>query len=464
MILSLVLISKEQYGVIFDTLVDMTEVVTRFAPSPTGYLHAGNYRTAVFAYLFARQNNGKFVVRIEDTDKERSKKEYEENILESLQWLGLHYHVLYRQSENTHRYQELLQKLIDAGTAYISKEDNAGEGERTEVIRFKNPNTTVTFEDVLRGSISFDTTELKDFVIARSITEPVFHFAVVVDDSDEGVTHVIRGEDHISNTPRQILIARALGFASPTYVHLPLVLDTDRAKLSKRRGAKALTRYRDEGYLPEAMLNYLALLGWHPESEQEVFSPEELMRVFSLERIQKSSGIFDEKKLLWFNREHIKKLSDIMFAERLETFAHMHGRQLPHYTADVVPLLKERSETLMQALDFLETGEFDFLSNNFKAPKAALLLQGAKADAPAVIAHFNELERLFQAMPDTAFTAEAVKSAIFPYATRVGRASVLWPLRVALSGKEKSPDPFTIAAAIGKEAVLKRIAEARAAL
>lgn len=438
-----------------------SNVVTRFAPSPTGLLHAGNYRTAVFAYLFAKQQGGKFVVRIEDTDKERSKKEYEENILESLQWLGLEYDLLFRQSENAKRHEELLTKLIAEDKAYVSKEE---EGERSEVIRFKNPGRSVTFKDVVRGEITFDTTELGDFVIARSLTEPVFHFAVVVDDADEGVTHVIRGEDHISNTPRQILIAEALGMSVPTYVHLPLVLGSDRSKLSKREGAKALTSYRDMGYLPEAMINYLALLGWHPQDEHEVFTLEELGRVFSLERTQKSAGIFDEEKLRWFNREHIKRLSDVEFATRLEEFMKLMNEELPPYTAQVVPLLKERSETLMQAMDALEAGEFDFLNPGFEAPSAELLLKGAKVHKEAAVAHFNELERLLEGIPDEGFTPEAVKGAVFPYATEAGRAGVLWPMRVALSGKEKSPDPFTLAGLLGKEETLKRLQNALAVL
>lgn len=434
-------------------------VVTRFAPSPTGLLHAGNYRTAVFAYLFAKKEQGKFVVRIEDTDRERSKKEYEENILESLQWLNLNYDILYRQSENATRHEELIRKLIAEDKAYVSKEE-AGEGKRGEVIRFRNPGTTVTFTDLIRGEITFDTTELGDFVIARSVSEPVFHFAVVVDDSDEGVTHVIRGEDHISNTPRQILIAQALGFPIPLYVHLPLVLGSDRTKLSKRAGAKALTAYREMGYLPDAMLNYLALLGWHPTDEKEIFTLDELVEVFTLERIQKSAGIFDEDKLRWFNREHIKKMANPAFGERLEEFMTLMNEEMPPYTAAVIPLLKERSETMLQALDTLKGGEFDFLNPGFTSPPEELLLQGAKTDKETVIGHFTKLTSLLGEMGDEDFTAEQIKEAVFPYATEVGRSAVLWPMRVALSGKEKSPDPFTLASLLGKEETVQRIAGA----
>jgi glutamyl-tRNA synthetase/nondiscriminating glutamyl-tRNA synthetase len=225
------------------------KIVTRFAPSPTGFLHSGTYRTAVFSYLFAKKHNGEFILRIEDTDKERSKKEYEDNIMESLSWLNMSYDKFYRQSENAPRHKEILEKLISEEKAYISREEaKDGSGVIKEIVRFKNPNRVVSFVDAIRGEIKMDTTDLGDFVIAKNIDEPLFHLAVVVDDADEGVTHIIRGDDHISNTPRHILLYEALGFKIPTYAHLPLVLSEDRTKLSKRKGAKAITEYRDQGY------------------------------------------------------------------------------------------------------------------------------------------------------------------------------------------------------------------------
>lgn len=430
------------------------KVVTRFAPSPTGLLHAGNYRTAVFAYLFARKTGGKFIVRIEDTDKERSKKEYEENIIETLHWLHLAPDELFRQSDHTTRHQELIRKLIAADTAYVSKETPVEPGGRTEVIRFRNPNTKITFSDVIRGSITFDTTELEDFVIARSETEPVFHFAVVVDDADEGVTHVIRGEDHISNTARQILIAQALGLVSPAYAHLPLVLGSDKTKLSKRRGAKALTEYRDEGYLPEALINYLAFLGWHPEGDKEIFTTEELIQEFDIARIQKSSGVFDDTKLLWFNQEHIRRLSDAEFAKRLGEFTK------GEVDAALVPLVKERAQTLKEAEELLK--EYDFL-DHVSASKE-LILQGAKADASAVVTHLEKVISMLEGVGEADFIGDAVKEAVFPYATEVGRSAVLWPMRTALSGKEKSPDPFTLAGLLGKDKTIERLKNALAVL
>lgn len=280
------------------------KVVTRFPPSPTGPLHIGNVRTALFNYIFAKKNGGDFIVRIEDTDKARSKKEYEDEMLESLRWLGLKWDgELMHQSERTKIYKKYLQKLIDENKAYISAET---EGENREVVRFRNPNKSVKFDDLVRGTVEFDTTELKDFVIAKSVDEPLYHLAVVIDDFESGVTHVIRGEDHISNTPRQILIQEAIGAPRPLYAHLPLILAQDRSKLSKRKHGESvsLDYYRNKGYSPEAIINYLALLGWNPGTEQEIFTLRELINVFDLERVHKGGAIFDEKKLAWVNRKH----------------------------------------------------------------------------------------------------------------------------------------------------------------
>jgi len=439
------------------------KIVTRFAPSPTGLLHGGNYRTAVFAYLFAKKMGGEFIVRIEDTDRERSKPEFEANIWETIEWLGLSPDKKYRQSEHVARHTELLKKLIEEGKAYVSKEETKKPGDRAEVIRFKNPGTAVTFVDAIRGSITTDTTDLGDFVIARSETEPVFHFAVVVDDADAGVTHIVRGEDHIPNTPRQILIAQALGFAVPTYAHLPLVLGSDRTKLSKRRGAKALTDYKAEGYLPSALINYLALVGWHPEGEQEVFTVDELTKEFSLERIQKSAGIFDDIKLKWFNHEHLKLLSDADFEKGLNDFFASKSVRTPAYLHAIMPQLRERYATYGEACEAILAGEYAFLDDAPLIISSELLLKGAKAEASVVAGHLAHVIELLQNFSGE-FTTEGVKEVIFPYATEVGRGAVLWPMRVSLSGKEKSPDPFTLCGLLGKETTLARLQAARTVL
>lgn len=280
------------------------KIVTRFPPSPTGPLHIGNVRTALFNYIFAKQKGGDFVVRIEDTDRLRSKKEYEESMLESLKWLGLERDgELWHQSERTEVYKSYLNKLIQTNKAYVSTET---EGENREVVRFRNPNKQVVFEDLVRGKVEFDTTELGDFIIAKNLDEPLYHLAVVVDDFEAGITHVIRGEDHISNTPRQILIQEAISVSRPIYAHLPLILASDRSKLSKRKHGESvsLDYYRQKGYSPAAIINYLALLGWNPGTEQEIFTLDELIKVFDFARVHKGGAIFDEKKLAWVNRKH----------------------------------------------------------------------------------------------------------------------------------------------------------------
>jgi len=284
------------------------KIVVRIPPSPTGYFHIGRARTALFNFLFARKIGGEIIFRLEDTDKERSKKEYEEDIIESLKWLGITYDDgPFRQSERTEIYRKYLEKMLDEGTAYVSKES---EGENKEVIRFKNPNKIITFTDEIRGEISFDTSDLQDFVIAKSILDPLYHLTVVVDDHEMGVTHIIRGDDGISNTPRQILLQEAIGAKRPVYAHVPLILAPDRSKMSARHGAVSLRDFRAKGYLPEAIINYLALLGWNPGTDQEIFTMEELIEQFDLDKIQKGGAIFDEKKLDWINKEHIKRLPE----------------------------------------------------------------------------------------------------------------------------------------------------------
>lgn len=441
----------------------MNPIVTRFAPSPTGLLHAGNYRTAVFAYLFAKHTGGKFIVRIEDTDVARSKPEYENNIFEALAWLKLSADATYRQSEHRARHRELLEKLTAADIAYVSKEEIQKPGDREEVIRFRNPGGAVTFTDVIRGPITTDVSDLGDFIIARSFDEPVFHFAVSVDDADEGVTHVIRGADHISNTARQMLIQRALGFPTPLYAHLPLILDSTHKKLGKRTGAKALTEYRDKGILPEALLNYLALLGWNPGDDREYLSLNELIEAFDISRVQKGSAIFDEVKLFSVNQYWMRRLSDTEFLTYL-------ADRLPLDTFDVnklrkaVPLLKERSQTLEEARELL-TGELSCL---FQTPdlERDRLIAKELLDCPGMTKTALEcLLKAVQSLPEGA-SVEAVKEVIMPIANaeeakgKGGRGAVLWPLRYALSGADRSPDPFTLISILGPEEAISRVSSA----
>ena len=350
-----------------------TKVVTRFAPSPTGHMHGGSYRTAFFSYLFAKKHGGKFILRIEDTDKDRSKAEYTDEILRVFEKIGISYDEKYIQSEQIGRHKELLQKLIDEKKAYISREEaKDGSGTIKDVIRFHNPNKVVVFEDIIRGSISTDTTDLGDFVIAKNINEPLFHFVVVVDDYDEGITHIIRAEEHIANTPRQILIYEALGFTIPQYAHLPLVLAPDKTKMSKRKRAIPVVDYLEMGYLPGALLNTICMCGWNPGTDQEIFSKEELENIFDLDKIQKSGAVFNEEKLNWFNREYLKMLKTEEFWELAYNYLPKNKDYLNN--SDNTKNILNKIENIIRNkidkfsdINFLfEKGEFDYF---FATPK-----------------------------------------------------------------------------------------------
>lgn len=366
---------------------------------------------ALFNYLFAKQKGGEVVFRIEDTDKERSKKEYEEDIVDSLKWLGITYDQgPFRQSERGGVYKKYIEQMLDNGTAYVSHEL---EGENKEVIRFKNPNKVITFVDEIRGEISFDTSDLKDFVVARNVDNPLYHLTVVVDDHEMGVTHVIRGEDHISNTPRQILLQEAIGAQRPAYAHLPMILAPDRSKMSARHGAVSIREYRDKGYLPEAMINYLALLGWNPGTDQEIFTMEELIEQFDLKKIQKGGAIFDVKKLDWVNKEHVKRL----------------------------PPEEQRKRLLKE----IENEPYVTGEPSLDVEKIAW----KKSTKEEALKNLEEVKKIIEANGD-----------VMQYAERVGKGPVLWPLRYALTGAEASPDPLTILELLGKEKSLKRLESA----
>lgn len=436
-------------------------VVTRIPPSPTGRFHIGNMRTALFNYLYAKHHGGKFLFRIEDTDKARSKKEYEDDIVSQLAWLGLkHDGEIIRQSERTEIYRAQLQKLIAEDKAYVSKEPvKEGEGE-IELIRFRNPGKSVTFSDLIRGDITFETGELGDFVIARNIEEPVYHLAVVIDDAESGVTHVMRGEDHISNTARQILIQEGLGYPRPTYAHIPLILAADRSKLSKRKHSVAVADYRAAGYLPEALTNFLALLGWSPGEDREIFSMDELIARFDVDGIQKSGAIFNVEKLRWFNREYLLKMPEEAFKEgALITLKDVGIQNWNDAVGErLMPYLRERISVWEDIKKLAAEGEFEYF---FAAPKLdPARLPEKNSSKEAAHTHLTHAHSAFEALSEKHFSAEDIKEAIWQYASENGRGAVLWPLRYALSGREKSPDPFTIAAIIGKNETLERVSKA----
>ena len=423
------------------------KIVVRMAPSPTGNLHVGTARTALFNFLYAKRYGGKFILRSEDTDKERSTKEFEENILNGLSWLGIEHDEFFRQSERTDVYKKYVQKMIDDGSAYISKEEPKEEGQRSEVIRFKNPNKKIAFEDLIRGTVEFDTTELGDFVIAKSDEEPLYHLAVVVDDHEMQVTHVIRGEDHISNTPRQILIQEAIGASRPIYAHLPLIVDSDKKKLSKRKHGELVwvDTYKKEGYLAEAMTNFFALIGWNPGTEQEIFSLKELCNIFDISKVQKSSGVFNVEKLRWVNKEHLRKQeseSKKIIEEKLND--KFKGSEI---NPKIIDLIFERIEVFSDVDKLIGEGEFDYFFDEPKPDKEKIAWKNSTPkDAK------KHLMKISDCLDD--------KEAIMSYANLVGKGDVLWPLRYALSGKEKSPDPFTLLEILGKDEAETRVKSA----
>jgi len=442
----------------------MSNVRVRFPPSPTGYCHVGTARMAVLNYLFARKNGGTIIFRSEDTDKERSTKEFEDDILESLKWLGLSWDEFYRQSERTEVYRAALKRLVAEGKAYVSVEESKKEaGVKVSIIRLKNPGTKITFTDIIRGDITFDTTELKDFAIARAEDDPLYHLAVVVDDADMGITHVIRGDDHISNTPRQILIQEALGISRPVYAHYPLHLAADRSKLSKRTGDVAVRDYRAKGFLPEALLNYIATLGWTPPSGREIFSLEEMIAEFDLKDLHKSGAVFDMEKLRWYNREYLLKMSNEEFAAEatrvLRSSDETRGLQTPaHIPQPLIQNIRERISVWDDIRVAAEEGEFDFLFPDRDPTLDASHIPQKGVSTENTARHLEAARKHLCDLPEDAYSdMERIKGALWDYATAAGRGAVLWPLRYALTGKDKSPDPFVVSNIIAKVATLRRI-------
>ena len=444
-------------------------IKTRFAPSPTGPLHLGSARTALFNYVFARQSGGKFVIRIEDTDKERSREEFTRDIVENLSWLGISSdEEIVLQSTHTKKHKEEIQKLLTSGHAYISKEEIKKDGDRPEVIRFKNPGKEIVFNDLIREDVRIDTKDLGDFIIARSIEEPLYHLAVVADDAEAGITHVIRGEDMIANTPRQILIQEALGIERPVYAHIPLILAPDRSKLSKRHGAVSVAEYRKVGYLEKALVNFIALLGWHPEGDEEIFDMETLIRDFRIERVQKGGAMFDITRLNWINKEYLKKIFENdreSFKKLLISHAKEDTKKIiathPERLDTILPLILERIHTLEDFSALFREGEFGFFFETPVYGKTLLMPKNSSEKENGTRAHIKKLTLLFEKVSSENFSdSEHVKNAVWDYATEHGRGDVLWPLRVALSGREKSPDPFFIASVIGKDETISRLKSA----
>lgn len=434
---------------------------TRIAPSPTGNLHVGTARTALFNELFAKKNGGQFIIRIEDTDQERSLPEYEKSILDGLKWMGLSWdegpdiggeYGPYRQSERKTIHTEAIKRLLESGHAY--------QVEDGEAIKLKVKADTIVFNDLIRGEVKVHTDSWGgDFVIARNINDPVFHLAVVVDDAEQKITHVIRGEDHLVNTARHILLQRALGYRTPEYAHLPLLLDEQRKKLSKRSGETNLLAWREAGYLPEALLNYLVLLGWNGGDDKEFFTHEELYEQFTIKGIQKGGAIFSEKKLQAVNKHYIRQLTASDLLEYAKPWLSQGGYPIDdiEYWQKAVALEQERVATLSElvhALDFFRT-DWD---GNYPAER----LVWRKSDLKATDQYIVSLADKLAEINENDFTENGLTESIMTWldGQQWGRGDVLWPMRVALTGRENSPGPFEVAAVLGKRETLERLSKA----
>ncbi len=426
----------------------MASIKTRIAPSPTGNLHVGTARSALFNELFARKQGGEFLVRVEDTDKERSKPEYEENIVEGLKWLGLTWDGdIVRQSENLEAHTAALQTLLDADKAYL--EDKA--------IRLRVEPKEISFTDLVRGEVKVHTDGFEgDFVIARAIDDPLYHLAVVVDDHDMAITHVIRGEDHLHNTIKHILIQRALGYEQPEYAHLPLLLDENRKKLSKRAGETNLLAFRDMGYLPEAMVNYLALLGWNPGDDREIFSHEELIKEFSLEKVQKGGAIFSIEKLQSVNKHYIKELSSEELLKQAQPFLEKAGVEISdeEYMKQALATEQDRVATLAELPEAI-----GFFLPGWEADYDPGILVWRKSDADTTRELLTKLTQKIEMLEENEFIAERLEEVLMAWIDEheLGRGDTLWPMRVALTGREHSPGPFEVAAVLGRDETLKRL-------
>jgi len=433
------------------------KIITRFPPSPTGSLHIGNIRTLLFNYLFTRQNNGEIVMRFEDTDRERSNREHEQVALDALESLGLDFDKgPFRQSERTEKYVEALENLIKNNKAYVAEESQGEEG--SHVIRFRNPNKRLTFTDIIRGEITIDTTDFGDFVIARSRTNPLYHLTVVVDDEEMGITHVIRGEDHITSTPRQILLIEALGANVPNYAHLPLIIGNDKKKLGKRHGAVTYQEFEALGYIPAGIINYLALLGWNPGDNREFFTKDELIKEFSLEKVNNSPAMFSYEKLDSINKYHMLQLSDTIYEQNVLEFLKKENEsqsiiEHPQFSRFVTIVLRDRLNKFSEVRTLFSDGEFLWFTQIPSYKKELLLWKDSSISQ--TIEHLTAVSSILKTI--TEWTPENIKDAVWQYADKNGIGEVLWPLRFALTGQKRSPDPFVVSSLLGKEESIKRI-------
>lgn len=480
----------------------MAKVKVRFAPSPTGPLHIGGARSALFNWLFARHHGGTMVMRIEDTDLDRSTREYEELILDSLRWLGIDWdegvdvggpNGPYRQQERLQLYQPYIDQLLASGQAYEcycseeeleaerqnliaqgkmprylgkcrdlsvqDKKEKCADGSKP-AIRFRVPaGKTLVVNDLVRGQVEFESDGIGDFIIVKSDGLPTYNFAVVLDDAAMGITHILRGEEHLSNTPRQLLIYEALGFELPEFAHISLILGEDRSKMSKRHGATSVVQYREDGYLPEALVNFLALLGWSPEGEEEIYTAEELARLFSLQRVSKSPAVFNLEKLKWMNAHYLKAMPVAELTDLCLPHLQKAGLVKTDLTAEklawlaqAIATVQEKMEYAAQAPQLLQVffGETVLWDENDGEAQEVLALSTSPAVLKALLAKVQTLY---------AWDAAQVRQVLKDIGKELGvKGKALYmAVRVAVSGQSHGPDLNTFLALLGPAAVAKRL-------
>jgi glutamyl-tRNA synthetase len=424
-------------------------VRVRFAPSPTGNLHIGGARTALFNWLYAQSKNGQFILRIEDTDASRSKKEYVDEILDSLKWLGFEWSEIYYQSQRLDIYKEHAQRLLAQGQAYVEK---SASGQ--EAIIFKVMPEKIKIADLIHGEIEFDTAVIKDQVLIKSDGTPTYNFACVVDDALTKITHIIRGDDHISNTPKQVILYRALGLAVPEFAHLPLILAKEGGRMSKRKGATAISEYRKLGYLPEALVNFLLLLGWSPGDNREILDTKEAARLFEIKNVNKTAAVMDLDKLDWINNQYLKnkdpqKLTDELIPLLAEKDYIDRDNFNRNYLVSLVKLFQARLTFLN---DFIERADFFFLENIELDPQAKekFLSRDLSKEFKLFIDRLDNLEK---------FEVAAIESGFRKLVKELGLEAkeLIHPIRVALTGKTVGPGLFEVIYYLGKERTKERL-------
>jgi glutamyl-tRNA synthetase len=461
-------------------------IVTRFAPSPTGYMHVGGVRTALYAWAWARKNNGTFILRIEDTDKAREVDGSIPHIIESLTWLGITWdegvdiggpHLPYIQSQRLDSYKKYAKILIEKGCAYpdpFTEEEIAifrkkaeeekkvflyrnyrpetfEEWDGTKPLRFKvNDVKKYTWTDAVRGQLTAGEEALDDFILIKSDGYPTYNFAHIIDDLEMGVTHVMRADEFIASMPKFLSLYEALGITPPVFVTLPPILAPEgNKKLGKRDGAKDILEYKEEGYLPEAMINFLAFLGWNPGGEKEIMTREELISSFDISKIHRAGAMFNEEKLLWMNKEHVRLQTKEQQLEAIKPYFTSYNHEL---LERLLPTIIDRI-SLYGELAVLEKEEFHFFKDRPNVSADRIMWKDQEKSEAKM--HLEELTKLLST--DSFSSVDTVKAVIMPYAEVSGKGNVLWPLRIALSGQEKSVDPFTICYVLGYSEVMERI-------